>query len=66
MRGHMEQMDCFGRLVPSRAPHDVHHQFTVCANRDRLYSFGRVSSTAAVMMMLRRMRVRGGATILPR
>lgn len=40
MRGYIEQMDCFGRLVHSRAPYDVHHQVTIRANRDTLYSFG--------------------------
>ena len=40
MRGYVEQMDCFGRMVHSRAPYDVHHQVTVRANRDTLYSFG--------------------------
>ena len=39
MRGYIAQMDCFGRLVHSRAPYDVHHQVTVRANRDPLYSF---------------------------
>lgn len=34
MRGYIEQMDCFGRLVHVRAPYDVHHQVTVRANRD--------------------------------
>lgn len=40
MRGYIEQMDCFGRLVHVRAPYDVHHQVTVRANRDTLYSWG--------------------------
>ena len=40
MRGYVEQMDCFGRFVHVRAPYDVHHQVTVRANRDTLYSWG--------------------------
>ena len=40
LRGYIEKFDCFGRLVHSRAPYDVHNQVTVRGNRDTLYSFG--------------------------
>ena len=40
MGGYVGQMDCFGRLVHVRTPYDVHHQVTVRANRDTLYSWG--------------------------
>lgn len=40
MAGYVASMGCFGRLVHSRAPYDVHHQVTVRANRDTLYSMG--------------------------
>jgi hypothetical protein len=52
MRGYVEQMDCFGRLVHSRAPYDVHHQVTVRANRDTLYSFGVFDLTAPLTVRL--------------
>ena len=40
MRGYIEKLDCFGKLVHSRKPYDVNNQVTVRANRDTLYSFG--------------------------
>ena len=52
MRGYVEQMDCFGRLVHSRNPYDVHHQVTVRANRDTLYSFGVFDLTAPLTVHL--------------
>ncbi len=52
MRGYIEQMDCFGRLVHSRVPYDVHHQVTVRANRDTLYSFGVFDLTTPVTVHL--------------
>ena len=45
MRGYVEQMGCFGRLVHVRAPYDVHHQVAVRATRDTLYSFGEFDLT---------------------
>ena len=52
MRGYVEQVDCFGRLVHVRAPYDVHHQVTVRANRDTLYSFGVFDLTAPLTVHL--------------
>ncbi|MHC5011708.1 MAG: DUF1214 domain-containing protein [Planctomycetota bacterium] len=40
MRGYVEKLDCFGKLVHSREPYDVNNQVTVRGNRDTLYSFG--------------------------
>ena len=39
-REYVGKFDCFGHLVHSRAPYDVHDQVTVRGNRDTLYSFG--------------------------
>ncbi|MEQ6900962.1 DUF1214 domain-containing protein [Nocardioides sp. YIM 152588] len=40
MRTYVEKFSCFGRLAHARAAYDVHHQVTVRAQRDTLYSFG--------------------------
>ncbi len=40
MRGYIDKTGCFGTFRHSRDPYDVHHQVTVRAQRDTLYSFG--------------------------
>lgn len=52
LKGYVEDMDCFGRLVHVRAPYDVDNQVTVRANRDTLYSFGVYDLTAPLTMHL--------------
>jgi len=34
LSGYVEKLECFGRLVHSRAPYDVHNQVTVRGNTD--------------------------------
>lgn len=52
MRGYVDKMDCFGRLVHSRAAYDVHNQVTVRGNRDTLYSFGVFDLTSPLTVHL--------------
>lgn len=52
MRGYIAAMDCFGHLVHSRAPYDVHNQVTVRANRDTLYSMGVFDLTSPLTVHL--------------
>ena len=52
LRGYIEKFDCFGRLVHSRAPYDVHNQVTVRGNRDTLYSFGVFDLTSPLTVRL--------------
>jgi len=51
-RGYIAKLDCFGRLVHSRAPYDVHNQVTVRGNRDTLYSFGVFDLTSPLTVQL--------------
>lgn len=51
-RTYIRSFDCFGKMVHSREPYDVHNQITVRGNRDTLYSFGIYDLTWPVTVTL--------------
>ncbi len=49
---YIENYDCFGKFVHSRAAYDVDNQVTIRGNRDTLYSFGVFDLTSPLTVTL--------------